>query len=224
GRPLAFMGTGAVLIFFGVALFTAQLIRPLAAVLGGPGDRLGGAPGGVRAAGDRLARAQAILARENAIRNPQRTGSSAAALMIGLTLVTLVTMLATSIRASFFGAVDKIFIADYAVTAENNFDLIPAAIGRTLAQTPGVKNVVGVRVGDMRINGKRNTLSAVNPGGSKIFRLDWTPGSPATLDTLGPNDAFTDKDYAKKHDLSLGSKVQILVPSGQRAACHIARV
>jgi hypothetical protein len=74
--------------------------------------------------------------------------------MIGLTLVTLVTMLATSIRASFFGAVDKIFIADYAVTAENNFDLIPRDRA-TLAQTPGVKNVVGVRVGDMRINGKR---------------------------------------------------------------------
>jgi putative ABC transport system permease protein len=144
--------------------------------------------------------------------------------MIGLTLVTLVTMLATSIRASFFGAVDKIFIADYAVTAENNFDLIPAAIGRTLAQTPGVQDVVGVRVGDMRINGKRNTLSAVNPGGSKIFRLDWTAGSPATLDTLGPNDAFTDKDYAKKHALSLGSKVQVLVPSGQRPTFRIAGI
>ena len=191
GPVLVFMGIGAVLIFFGVALFTSQLIRPLAAVLGIPGDRLAGAPG--------------ILARENAIRNPQRTGSSAAALMIGLTLVTLVTMLATSIRASFFGAVDKIFVADYAVTAQNNFDLIPAAIGRTLQQTPGVNDVVGVRVGDMRIFGNRSTLSAVDPGGSKIFQLDWTAGSPAVLDTLGPNDAFTDKDYAKKHNLALGS-------------------
>jgi len=207
GPVLLFMGIGAVLIFFGVALFTAQLIRPLASVLGIPGDRLAGAPG--------------ILARENAIRNPQRTGSSAAALMIGLTLVTLVTMLATSIRASFFGAVDKIFIADYAVTAQNNFDLIPSAIGETLKQTPGVRDVVGVRVGDMRIFGSRNTLSAVDPGGSKIFKLDWKAGSQATLDTLGPNDAFTDKGYAKDHHLSLGSKVQILVPSGQRPTFRI---
>ena len=207
GPVLIFMGIGAVLIFFGVALFTSQLIRPLAAVLGIPGDRLAGAPG--------------ILARENAIRNPQRTGSSAAALMIGLTLVTLVTLLATSIRASFFGAVDKIFVADYAVTAQNNFDLIPAAIGRTLQQTPGVNDVVGVRVGDMRIFGKRSTLSAVDPGGSKIFRLDWTAGSPAVLDTLGPNDAFTDKDYAKKHNLQVGSPVQILVPNGERPMFRI---
>jgi putative ABC transport system permease protein len=210
GPVLIFMGIGAVLIFFGVALFTSQLIRPLASVLGVPGDRLAGAPG--------------ILARENAIRNPQRTGSSAAALMIGLTLVTLVTMLATSIRASFFGAVDKIFIADYAVTAQNNFDLIPSAVGQTLEQTPGVHDVVGVRVGDMRISGSRNQLSAVDPGGSKIFRLDWTAGSPATLDTLGSNDAFTDKDYAKKHDLSLGSQVQILVPSGQQPTFRITGI
>jgi len=210
GPVLIFMGIGAVLIFFGVALFTAQLIRPLASVLGVPGDRLAGAPG--------------ILARENAIRNPQRTGSSAAALMIGLTLVTLVTMLATSIRASFFGAVDKIFIADYAVTAQNNFDLIPAAIGQTLQQTPGVQNVVGVRVGDMRVFGSRNQLSAIDPGGSKIFKLDWTAGSQATLDTLGPNDAFTDKDFAKKHDLSLGSDVQILVPSGQQPTFRITGI
>ena len=207
GPVLVFMGIGAVLIFFGVALFTSQLIRPLASVLGVPGDRLAGAPG--------------ILARENAIRNPQRTGSSAAALMIGLTLVTLVTLLATSIRASFFGAVDKIFIADYAVTAENNFDLIPSAIGQALEKTPGVRDVVGVRVGDMRIFGSRNTLSAINPGGSRVFRLDWTEGSPATMDTLGPTGAFTDKDYAKKHNLSLGSKVQVLVPSGQRPTFEI---
>src|SRR3954452_23805944 len=155
GKVLGFMGLGAVLVFFGVALFSAQLIRPIAAVLGVPGDRLAGAPG--------------VLAREDATRNPQRTGANAGALMIGITLVTLVSMLATSIRASFFGAVDKIFAANYAVTAENNFDLIPSSVGQAIRQTPGVHNVVGGRVGDMRIFGSKNTLSAVDRGGSKIF-------------------------------------------------------
>jgi len=207
---LLFMGVGAVLVFFGVALFSAQLIRPIAAMLGVPGDRLAGAPG--------------ILARENATRNPQRTGSNAGALMIGITLVTLVTMLATSIRASFFGAVDKIFIADYAVTAENNFDLIPASIGRAIARTPGVRDVVGVRSGDMRIFGKKNTLAAIDPDGSRIFRLDWKEGSQSVLDTLKPTQAFTDKDYAEKHDLTIGSRVQVLVPSGARPTFRIAGV
>jgi putative ABC transport system permease protein len=202
GPVLAFMGIGAVLIFIGVALFSAQLIRPIAAVLGVPGDRLAGAPG--------------ILARENATRNPQRTGSNAGALMIGLTLVTLVTMLATSIRASFFGAVDKIWIADYAVTAENNFDLIPTAIDRTLRKAPGVHNVMGVRSGEMRAFGAKHSLSAIQPGGSHIFRLDWKVGSQATFDTLGPRGAFTDKDFAKKHHLTAGSKFPILFPNGER--------
>ena len=40
-----FMGVGALLIFFGVALFSAQLVRPLASVLGWPGRRLAGAAG-----------------------------------------------------------------------------------------------------------------------------------------------------------------------------------
>jgi putative ABC transport system permease protein len=130
GKVLLFMGLGAVLVFVGVALFSAQLIRPIAAVLGIPGDRLAGAPG--------------VLARENATRNPQRTGANAGALMIGITLVTLVTMLATSIRASFFGAVDKIFAANYAITAENNFDLIPASIGEAIKKEPG-RRPVGAR-------------------------------------------------------------------------------
>jgi putative ABC transport system permease protein len=208
GPILLFMGVGAVLVFVGVALFASQLVRPLASVLGVPGDRIAGAPG--------------ILARENATRNTQRTGSNAGALMIGLTLVTLVTMLASAIRASFFGAVDKIFVADYAVTAENNFDLIPTAIGKALRQAAGVHNVVGVRTGEMRAFGNKHQVSAIDPGGaSKIFKLDWKQGSQAVLDTLGPTGAFTDKDFAKKHHLTLGSPVEVLVPGGERPVFRI---
>jgi putative ABC transport system permease protein len=208
GAILAFMGIGAVLIFVGVALSTSQLVRPLASVLGVPGDRIAGAPG--------------ILARENATRNTQRTGSNAGALMIGLTLVTLVTMLASAIRASFFGAVDKIFAADYAVTSENNYDLIPTAIGKTLRQASGVHNVIGVRSGEVRAFGTKNSLTAIDPGGaSHIFKLDWTQGSQTVLDTLGSTGAFTDKDYAKKHHLSVGSPIQVLVPGGERPVFHI---
>jgi putative ABC transport system permease protein len=202
GKILLFMGLGAVLVFVGVALFSSQLIRPIAAVLGVPGDRLAGAPG--------------VLARENATRNPQRTGANAGALMIGITLVTLVTMLATAIRASFFGAVDKIWIADYAVTAENNYDLIPTAIDNRLRQVPGVHDVVGVRSGEARAFGAKHSLSAIDPGASQIFQMDWKEGSQRTFDTLGARGAFTDKDFAKKHDLTLGSKFRILVPGGER--------
>ena len=82
------------LIFIGVALFASHLVVPLARVIGWPGARIGGAAG--------------TLARENSQRNPQRTGSTAAALMIGLALVTLVAMLAAGIRSSFFDAVNQL--------------------------------------------------------------------------------------------------------------------
>ena len=47
--------------------------------------------------------------RDNAQRNPQRTASTAAALMIGLALVTLVAVLASGHHATFRGAVDDLF-------------------------------------------------------------------------------------------------------------------
>jgi putative ABC transport system permease protein len=91
---LVSMGIGAVLIFIGVAMLSERVIGPLAWGLGWPGTRVGGTA--------------AVLARDNARRNPQRTASTAAALMIGLALVTLVAVLAAGITTSFRGAVNKI--------------------------------------------------------------------------------------------------------------------
>ena len=62
---------------------------------------------------------------ENSRRNPQRTASTAAALMIGLALVTLVATLAAGIIQPFRSAVNELFTADYSITAQNNFSPIP---------------------------------------------------------------------------------------------------
>ena len=90
---LLYMGLGTLLIFFGMALLSARFARPLAHVLGWPATKIGGAAG--------------ALARDNAQRNPQRTASTASALMIGLALVTLVAVLAAGITKSFKGAVER---------------------------------------------------------------------------------------------------------------------
>ena len=125
---------GALLVFIGVSLFASQLVRPLASVLGWPAARLGGVAGG--------------LARDNAQRNPQRTASTASALMIGLALVTLVAVLAAGIIKPFQDAVDQLFTADYAITAQNNFDPIPPSAASAAAKTPGVETIASVRGGD----------------------------------------------------------------------------
>jgi len=199
---LLFMGVGTLFVFFGVALFSAQLVTPLAAVIGAPGARFGGAPG--------------VLARENSQRNPQRTGSTAAALMIGLALVTLVAMLAAGIRTSFFDAVDKLWATDYAVTAENNYSPIPISVEEPIKSVPGVKAIVGVRTGEAQIFGKRRTLTGVGPRSAQVFRLDWEDGSQAVMNNLGEDGAFVNTDFAKDHELEVGKGVRLLTPQGER--------
>src|SRR2546430_17682487 len=81
------LGAGCLLLFVGIALLSSRIARPLAAVLGWPATRIGGAAG--------------RLARENAMRNPSRTAATAAALMIGPALVTFVAVLGQGLRTSF---------------------------------------------------------------------------------------------------------------------------
>lgn len=200
---LSWMGAGVVLVFFGVSLLAVPIVRPLAAVLGWPAVRVGGAAG--------------RLARDNARRNPQRTASTASALMIGLALVTLVAMMAAGITASFRGAVERIWQnADYAITAQNNFSPIPPAAANAVAQTPGVEAVANVRTGNAGAFGKSFFATAVNPAGASMFRLDWTLGSQATMATLGRDGAFVDKDYAASHHLVQGSPVVLTFTDGTR--------
>jgi putative ABC transport system permease protein len=204
---LLLMGVGTLLVFFGVAFFSSQLVVPLAHVLGGPAAAVAGAPG--------------VLARENSMRNPQRTASTAAALMIGLALVTVVAMLAQSILASFFDAVDKIWQTDYAVTSQNNYSPIPKSVSDPLRASPVTTQVVGVRAGEARFLNGTHQLTAVDQGASKVFVLDWKQGTAAVMENLGPIGAFTDSDFAKSHNLTIGSPVEVLFPNGDRREFRI---
>ena len=181
--------------------------RPLANVLGWPATRIGGAAG--------------LLARDNSRRNPQRTASTAAALMIGLALVTLVATLAAGIVNSFRGAVNDLFTGDYAITAQNNFSPIPTAAADAAAEVPGVTAVGNVRTGEARIFDETEFATAVDPGMQQVIAMDWVEGSQAVFTTLGDDGAFTDDGYADDHDLRLGSPVRVTFPNGQTRTFRI---
>jgi putative ABC transport system permease protein len=198
---LTWMGVGALLIFVGVALFSARLVRPLAGALGVPAERMGGVAG--------------KLARDNARRNPQRTASTAAALMIGLALVTLVATLAAGITSTFRGAVDEIFTSDYAITAQNNFSPIPTDAAEAAAKVPGVEAVASTRTGEARVFDSTEFVTAVDEDADEVLTLDWKEGSQRTLSTLGRDGAFVDDEYASEHDLRVGSPIAVQVPSGK---------
>ncbi|MDQ3889315.1 MAG: ABC transporter permease, partial [Actinomycetota bacterium] len=106
------VAVGTLLLFLGIALVAPRLVRPLAGLLGWPAARLGGVAG--------------ELARDNATRNPSRTATTAAALMVGLALVTFVSILGQGLRSSFSDSVEELFVADYSLNAEND-PLNPAA-------------------------------------------------------------------------------------------------
>ncbi len=155
------------------------------------------------------------LAADNATRNPQRTASTAAALMIGLALVTLVATLAAGIIKPFEDAVNKIFTADYAITAQNNFDPIPISVGKAAASTPGIEAISGVRGGDGRVFGAVRFVTAVDPAVGRTITIVWTSGSDAVFASLGANGAFVDDGFAKKHKLTVGSPIPLLTPKGE---------
>jgi putative ABC transport system permease protein len=200
-QRLLALGVGAAAVFLGVALLAKVLVPPLARVLGWPAARFAGAPG--------------ELARGNAMRNPSRTAAAAAALMIGLALVTLVSVLAAGLKTTFNNAVDSVFKGNYALTATDNFSPISIASEQALAKVPGANVVSGVRAGDGKAFGHRINVTGVPGDISKVIVVPWQEGSQATPGQLGKSGAFVDRSYAKSHNLSVGSPIAVEVPSGR---------
>ena len=97
-------------------------MRPLAAVTGRPLERLRGLTG--------------RLARENALRKPGRTATTAAALMIGLALVVFVTIFAAGIKSSIAAAVDRNFRGELVIQNTDGFSPIPDGGGDAARQGP----------------------------------------------------------------------------------------
>jgi putative ABC transport system permease protein len=205
---LVWMGLGALMIFLGVALLAERLVRPLATWLGWPSTKFGGAAGS--------------LARSNSQRNPQRTASTASALMIGLALVTLVAVLAAGIVSTFRSAVDDLWKnADYAVTAQNNFSPIPVSVAAAAAKAPGVDAVGSVRAGQAKAFGEVFGATAVDPPTSRIFSIDWKTGSDAVLAQLGDDGAFVSDSFADDHHLKVGSTVPETFASGETKSFRV---
>ena len=201
GTRLLAIGIGAAGMFVGVAMLAKLLVPPLASVLGWPATRIGGSAG--------------KLARANAMRNPARTASTASALMIGLALVTLVSVLATGLKSTFESSVNDMFKADYALTATNNFSPVSVASAEAVRKLPGVQVVSGVRAGRGKAFGGEINVSGVSPDVSKVIYVKWQVGSPAVPSQLGEDGAFVSKEYAKELHLHVGSPIVVETTAGK---------
>jgi putative ABC transport system permease protein len=195
-------GGGTLALFIGTAMISSRLVRPIAAVVGWPIARLGGASG--------------RLARENAVRNPTRTASTAAALMIGLALVTFVSVVGAGMLDSSRSAVTDQISADYVVTSSSGWEVVPTAVGRELSDS-GVGTVSSVRRDQGLVAGSSEEVSGVDPGTiGDTYDFDWSEGSDAALSTLDSGGAILLEGFAEDHGLGVGDPVSIVTPSGTK--------
>jgi putative ABC transport system permease protein len=209
GQRLLTIAAGTLLLFVGVAMISSKLVRPLAAVIGVPGEKLAGVTG--------------FLARRNTLRNPGRTAATAAALMIGLALVTFVAVLANGMKESNRGAIEEQIAADFVVTSQDGFTPFVAEAGDAAASAPGVEIATSVRAEVGEVAGVGKYVTGIEPDRiAEVYNFDWEDGSDAVLGQLGDFDAIVDKDFAEDHSLAVGSRFRLLSGSGRATNLEVA--
>jgi putative ABC transport system permease protein len=134
--------------------------------------------------------------------------------MIGLTLVTLVGVLAAGLRTRFESSVNQVFVADYAVTAADNFTPISVASEHALRTAPGVSTVAGVRAGNGKAFGSQINVTGVPADISRVISMKWKVGNQGVPARLGANGAFVSSAYASAQGLHVGSTFSVLTPGG----------
>ena len=137
--------------------------------------------------------------------------------MIGLALVTLVSVLAAGIVSTFRDAVDELWKDADAVTAQNNFSPLPVSVGQAASTAQGVEFVGNVRAGEARAFGDTFNATAVDPPTSRIFSIKWKDGSDAVLAQLGDDGSFVTEGFADDYDLAVGSPVELTFANGDRS-------
>jgi putative ABC transport system permease protein len=190
------VGIGAAATFIGVAMLSPLIARPLASFIGAPLRSFG--VGGK-------------LGRENAKRNPRRTASTAAALMIGLGLVSMVAILSASLKSSFDRALQDTLKADFTLVTSSQITFSPDVAVRVRA-LPGVGAVSEVRASAFRVDGATSFLTAVEPATiEEVATLDVTAGS---TDALVLDTVLVFRDVAQEE----GWRVGDVVPAAFAAA------
>jgi putative ABC transport system permease protein len=204
------MGGGAAAVLFAVSLYSPQLVRPLAAVAGKPIEAVTSITG--------------RLARENAMRKPGRTATTAAALMIGLALVVFVTVFAAGINESIAAAIDRNFKGDLTIQNIDGFSPVPRSIEDDVKTVEGVGAVSAIRFSEGKVSGQSGTqrVAAVDPRNiSRVFQFEFTDGDRSALDGLTDNEAIVDEAYGKSKDVDIGDTLNVLTPTGRRTSYRV---
>ncbi|MER6538448.1 FtsX-like permease family protein [Streptomyces sp900105755] len=199
------MGFGAVLLIIGVFVLTPLLSRPLIAAAA-PLLRGFGVSG--------------KLARQNSVRNPRRTAATASALMIGLTLITGMTVMAGSLQKSIDKMASSAIRADYIVSMANGNALSPD-VAKKIAATGGVTASSPLSNAASRIDGETEFLTGAD--GSAIGKLTDLTVTGGTF-RVGGSDVTVDDDTATSHGWKAGSSFTVHYEDGKSQRLTVAGV
>ncbi|MGY5135339.1 ABC transporter permease, partial [Streptomyces nigrescens] len=201
----ALLGGGAVLLLIGVFVLTPLLSRPLIA-LASPVLRAFGTPG--------------TLARQNAVRNPRRTAATASALMVGLILITGLTVIASSVQKGQDNQITGALKADYVVSMANG--TLSPDVAKKLSGLDAVTASSPLRLSQARIGTETEYLTGVNGKDfGKLTQLDFIKGS---LGELHGDRAVVDKVTANVKGWQLGSRIPVTFEDGTKDTLTVSGV
>ncbi|OHX02505.1 MULTISPECIES: ABC transporter permease [Micromonospora] len=192
---------GVLFAFIGVALLTPIISRPVVSLLGAifswsvPGK----------------------LGRLNSGRNPRRTAITAAALMVGIALVTGVTVILDSAKGSIGALAEDTIKAELVISGASSgprpasFD--PAVLEKAAA-IPGVQMVDG-EYGDMAVVGGERTWVAVSSNVAALQQIFGAKATAGDISKLAPDQMLVSSDTAKARNLSVGSTVPVQLSRGE---------
>lgn len=203
--PMAF---GAAVLVIGVFVLTPLLSRPLIAAAS-PVLRIFGMPG--------------KLARQNAVRNPRRTAATASALMVGLTLITGMTVIAGSIQQGINKMAADGLRSDFVVSmGGGSARPLSPEVSKTLAKLPEVTSISPLRASPARIAGDSDSLTGVDPKAIRnLVNVDFTEGS---FTALGGTKALIDDKIADEHGWKVGSTIPVTYEDGRKGRLTVGGV
>ena len=192
------VGFGAGIIFIGISVITPSITKPFVFLFEKIYNLVFGILG--------------KLATENSKRTPRRTASTASALMIGLTLISLANVITTSFKAQAETLISEVILADYQVSAANVFASpgIPTGLSEELLELEEVTKLSRTRATVVGYNQRPLILGAVDETVFDLVKTDDIEGSREEFlkkDTIGIL-----RPTAEREELSVGDKVSLTIP------------
>lgn len=186
------IGAGILGVVLGVALVSPFVGRPVVGGIGWVYRRLFGAVG--------------LMAEQNAIRNPRRTGATASALMIGVTLVSMMSVLGASAKTSIDAAIDKGFTADYVVSSAIGMPF-SGEVAKELAGVDGVSRVSALTFDRLAVGGTQASALALEP--DKVDMIGDRVMVEGDIADLTSTTVSVSKEEAAARSLRVGSTVEL---------------